>query len=205
MPCRCRRAAWPAVGARAWRAAGVQRSTSRERAEHRREVVGDDSRPRCPAAGRSARRASRPAAGRGSASASSSRATKKCRQPAACSAGATVTRAETVGVGLDHAGDRAGAVARGTASASWRRSPPGRSPGWRRRRAGCQRHVSFGAMEKSPPPLEGGGRGEGLVPGSHRSLVPRNPSPQPPPSRGGGENSSLAHSRNAPGRDRRSG
>ncbi len=37
-----------------------------------------------------------------------------------------------------------------------------------------------------PTPLEGGGWGEGLVPGSHGRFVASNPSPQPPPSRGGG-------------------
>jgi tRNA modification GTPase len=38
--------------------------------------------------------------------------------------------------------------------------------------------------ESSPPPLEGGGRGEGGTP-PHRCVL--DPSPQPPPSRGGGE------------------
>jgi 16S rRNA processing protein RimM len=41
--------------------------------------------------------------------------------------------------------------------------------------------------ETTPPPLEGGGRGEGSLPVPHRTILPRDPSPQPPPSRGGGE------------------
>jgi 16S rRNA processing protein RimM len=41
--------------------------------------------------------------------------------------------------------------------------------------------------EATPPPLEGGGRGEGSLPVSHRTILPRDPSPQPPPTRGGGE------------------
>jgi NADH-quinone oxidoreductase subunit M len=47
--------------------------------------------------------------------------------------------------------------------------------------------VRVDAEASTPPPLEGGGRGEGLVPVSHRSLLRTTPSPQPPPSRGGGE------------------
>ncbi len=44
----------------------------------------------------------------------------------------------------------------------------------------------------TPPPLVGGGRGEGSLPVSHRNLPPRDPSPQPPPTRGGGESPSSA-------------
>jgi 4-amino-4-deoxy-L-arabinose transferase-like glycosyltransferase len=40
--------------------------------------------------------------------------------------------------------------------------------------------------QDSPPPLAGGGWGEGLVPGSHRSLVPRRPLPPPPSLKGRG-------------------
>jgi 16S rRNA processing protein RimM len=43
----------------------------------------------------------------------------------------------------------------------------------------------------TPPPLEGGGRGEGSLPVPHRNFAPRDPSPQPPPSRGGGVSSSC--------------
>jgi N-methylhydantoinase A len=38
----------------------------------------------------------------------------------------------------------------------------------------------------TPPPLEGGGRGEGFTHTQHRSLVPPTPSPKPPPATGGG-------------------
>jgi 16S rRNA processing protein RimM len=41
--------------------------------------------------------------------------------------------------------------------------------------------------EATPPPLVGGGRGEGSLPVPHRNFPPRDPSPQPPPTRGGGE------------------
>ena len=44
-----------------------------------------------------------------------------------------------------------------------------------------------GVEPNTPPPLEGGGRGEGSVHGSHRDFMPRDPSPPPPPSRGGRE------------------
>jgi error-prone DNA polymerase len=43
----------------------------------------------------------------------------------------------------------------------------------------------FDDAAASPPPLEGGGRGEGYVPA--QSGAGTHPSPQPPPSRGGGE------------------
>ena len=82
-----------------------------ERIQHRRDVVRDVVRLACRGADRPARPASPRARGRGWPAPPRSRATKKCRQPAACSAGATWLRAEAVGVGLDHAGDRAGGMA----------------------------------------------------------------------------------------------
>ena len=45
--------------------------------------------------------------------------------------------------------------------------------------------------EQTPPPLVGGGRGEGLVRSSHQICPPLDPSLQPPPSRGGGELSPM--------------
>ena len=55
--------------------------------------------------------------------------------------------------------------------------------------AGVRERVRVQGSElyDSPPPLEGGGRGEGLVAGSHPRFVARRPLPLPPPSRGGGE------------------
>jgi 16S rRNA processing protein RimM len=47
--------------------------------------------------------------------------------------------------------------------------------------------VGQGRETTTPPPLEGGGRGEGSSPVTHRNFPPRDPSPLPPPSRGGGE------------------
>jgi hypothetical protein len=47
--------------------------------------------------------------------------------------------------------------------------------------------VVVGPFVVSPPPLAGGGWGEGLVPGSDQSFSRADPSPHPPPARGGGE------------------
>ena len=50
--------------------------------------------------------------------------------------------------------------------------------------------VSGSGTVESPPPLEGGGWGEGAVPETLQppSQSPTNPTPQPPPTTGGGEN-----------------
>ena len=125
--CRYRHAGSPEACVRAARACAHQASISASEPSTGTiscgEVVGLAAWDR----GRPAPQPSHPGTSARIASASSSSATKKCRQPAAYSA-ARQARAEAIAIGLHHAGDGAGRMLRAQANASWRRSRRDRLP-----------------------------------------------------------------------------